>query len=301
MQVANKLRQTMLFIPGNNPKMINNANIHKVDTLIFDLEDSIAVTEKDTARHLVAEALKSIKFTAERAVRINHISTPYGWEDLRVILQAKPDLIRLPKAETADEIREIDSFISKVEFECGFEPGSIKMMGAVETPLGLHNAYEIATASSRMVAIAIGGEDFIANLKTQRTTHGMELFVARSQLVLAARRAGIQVIDTVFSNIKDEEGFRREVSLIKDLGFDGKSIIHPSQIKVVKEVFTPTEEQIARSIKILLAYKDALERKLGVIAVDGRMIDGPIVDRARRIVDEAKAAGIMIPKEVTNL
>lgn len=202
MNTPQKLRQVMMFMPGNRPNLINNININKVDSVILDLEDAVAVTEKDAARIHVAEALKALKLVPEVAVRINHISTPYGWDDLACVLPSKPDLIRLPKAETADEIREISAFIDKVEAECGFEHGSIKMMGAIETPLGLSNAYEMCVASPRMVAMALGGEDFIANLKTNRTQHGMELFLARSQIVLAARRAGIQAIDTVMRILK---------------------------------------------------------------------------------------------------
>lgn len=301
MTMPQKLRQVMMFMPGNRPNLINNANITKVDTVIFDLEDAVAVTEKDAARLHVAEALKAIKFVPEIAVRINHISTPYGWDDLACVLPSKPDLIRLPKAETADEIKEISAFIDKVEQECGFEPGCIKMMGAIETPLGLSNAYEMCVASPRMIAMALGGEDFIANLKTQRTLHGMELFFARSQIVLAARRAGIQAIDTVFSNINDPEGFRKEVEFIRDLGFDGKSIIHPSQVAIVRETFTPTADMVAKSVRILQAYKNAVENNLGVFVVDGRMVDGPIIDRARRVVEQAQIAGMTVPKEVVGI
>lgn len=296
-----KLRQVMMFMPGNKPNMLNNANINRVDTLIFDLEDAIAVTEKDSARIHVANALRTLKFVPEVAVRINHISTPYGWDDLATVLPAKPNLIRLPKAETAEEIKEISAYIDKVEKECGFANGTIKMMGAIETPLGLSNAYEMCIASPRMVAMALGGEDFIANLKTQRTAHGMELFVARSQIVFAARRAGIQAIDTVFANINDMEGFRREVEFIRDLGFDGKSIIHPSQIPVVREVFTPNADLVAKSARILLAYKEALDNNLGVFVVDGRMVDGPIIDRARRVIEQAQIAGMQVPQEVIGL
>lgn len=296
-----KLRQVMMFMPGNRPNLLNNANINRVDTLIFDLEDAIAVTEKDAARIHVANALRTLKFIPEVAVRINHISTPYGWDDMATVLPAKPDLIRLPKAETAEEIQEISNYIDKVEKECGFKHGSIKMMGAIETPLGLSNAYEMCVASPRMVAMALGGEDFIANLKTQRTAHGMELFVARSQIVLAARRAGIQAIDTVFADINNMEGFRREVEFIRDLGFDGKSIIHPSQIPVVREVFTPNADLVAKSARILLAYKEAIDNNLGVFVVDGRMVDGPIIDRARRVIEQAQIAGMSVPQEVIGL
>lgn len=284
-----KLRRAMMFMPGNNPAMLQNAGIYGADTVIFDLEDAVAVSEKDAARHLVHNAIKYLKYPCEVAVRINHIQTPFGLEDLRVVLPAKPDLIRLPKAETADDIRVIDEIITKVEEKQNFEPGCIRMMAAIETAKGLMNAYEIATASPRMVALAIGGEDFIADLKTSRSKEGWELFVARSQLVLAARAAGVAVIDSVFTNVNDEETFIAETRMIKGLGFDGKSVINPRQIRLVQEIFTPTEKEIQQAERVLAAYKDALERNTGVIALDGKMIDTPIVARAERVLAYAAA------------
>lgn len=282
-----------MFVPGNNPGMVQNAGIYGADTIIFDLEDSVAVTEKDAARHLVHSALTAIKYPCEVAIRINHIQTPYGRDDLAVILAAKPDLIRLPKAETADDIRAVDEIITAAETAHGFAPGSIKMMAAIETAKGLLAAYEIATASPRMVAIAIGGEDFIADLKTTRSKSGIELQAARSQLVLAARAAGIQAIDTVFSDVNDEEGFIAETEMVKQLGFDGKSVINPRQIKLANKVFTPSLPEIEKAKRVLAAYEDALARKSGVIALDGKMIDAPIVARAQRTLAYAAAAGVI--------
>jgi citrate lyase subunit beta/citryl-CoA lyase len=284
-----KLRRAMMFMPGNNPAMLQNAGLYGADTVIFDLEDAVAVSEKDAARHLVHNAIRYLKFPCEVAVRINHIQTPYGAEDLNVVLAAKPDLIRLPKAETAEDIRIIDEIITKAEQDYGFVAGSISMMAAIETAKGLMNAYEIATASPRMVALAIGGEDFVADLKTTRSKDGRELFAARSQLLLAARAAGIQAIDTVFADINDEETFIAETRMIKELGFDGKSVINPRQIRLVHQIFTPTEQEIARAERILAAYKEAVERNSGVIALDGKMIDTPIVVRAERVLAYAAA------------
>lgn len=287
-----KLRRAMMFMPGNNPAMLQSAGIYGADTVIFDLEDAVAVTEKDAARHLVHNAIKTFRYPCEVAVRINHIQTPFGLKDLEVVLPAKPDLIRLPKAETAADIQEIDRIITKAETECGFAAGSIRMMAAIETAKGLMNAYQIATASPRMVALAIGGEDFIADLRTTRSKEGHELFVARSQLVLAARAAGLMVIDSVFANVNDEETFIAETKMIKQLGFDGKSVINPRQIRVVQEIFTPSEKEITQARRILRAYQEALDRKSGVIALDGKMIDTPIVNRAERVLAYAAAAGI---------
>lgn len=283
------LRRAMMFMPGNNPAMLQNAGIYGADTVIFDLEDAVAISEKDAARHLVYSAIKHLKYPCEVAIRINHIQTPYGLEDLKVVLPAKPDLIRLPKAETAQDIRDVDEIITKAETENGFAPGSIKMMAAIETAKGLMQAYEIATASPRMVALAIGGEDFVADLKTTRSKEGTELFAARSHLLLAARAAGINAIDTVFSNVNDEETFIAETKLIKQMGFDGKSVINPRQVRMVHEIFTPTEKEIMQAERIIAAYKDALERNSGVISLDGKMIDTPIVIRAERVLAYAAA------------
>lgn len=287
-----KLRRTMMFVPGNNPGMLQNAGIYGADTIIMDVEDAVSVGEKDSARHLVAEAIRTISYPCEVAVRINHISTPYGRTDLEVILPSHPDLIRLPMAQSADEIKEIDSIITAAEKKYGFEPGSINMMAAIETPKGLLQAQAIAEASPRMVAIAIGAEDFVANLKTNRSKDGSELVVARGLLVLAARAAGVQVIDTVFSDVNDDETFIAEVKRIKQLGFDGKSVINPRQIVLVHDIFAPSEKEIEKSKRILLAYEEALAKKSGVISLDGKMIDAPIVARAERVLAYAEATGV---------
>lgn len=288
----NTMRRSMMFVPGNQPGMLQNAGIYGADTVIFDVEDSVALTEKDAARNLVRNAIESIQYPCEVAVRINHIETPFGLADLQAILPAKPDLIRLPKAETADDIRQVDQLIAEAEQQQGFAPGSIKLMAAIETAKGILNAYDIVTASSRMVAIAIGGEDFVADLRTSRTRDGKELFAARSQLVLAGRAAGIHVVDSVFANVDDEEGFIAETQLIKELGFDGKSVINPRQIKLVHQVFAPSPAEVERARRVIAAYEEALAKKSGVIALDGKMIDTPVVVRAQRILDYAAAVGM---------
>lgn len=287
-----KLRRTMMFVPGNNPAMLQNAGIYGADAIIMDLEDSVAITEKDVARHLVQSALKNIKYPCDVAIRINHISTPFGRRDLEVVLAGKPNLIRLPMAQEAGEIQEIDSIVTAAEKKYGYEPGSIKIMAAIETAKGLLNAYAIATASPRMVAIAIGAEDFVANLKTNRTKGGHELAVARGQLILAARAAGIDAIDTVFSDVNDEETFIAEVTMIKQMGFDGKSVINPRQIRLIHSIFAPTAKEIDHAERVLAAYQEALAKKSGVISLDGKMIDGPIVVRAERTLAYAVAAGV---------
>lgn len=288
--MANRIRRTMMFMPGNKPKMLNNGATYGANCLILDLEDAIAVTQKDAARNLVAFALCELDFPCEIAIRPNHLSTPYGLDDLKVVLPAKPDIIRLPKVESAEEIKFVSDMIDQVEVKEGFVPGTIQMMAAIETVKGMRQAYQIATASPRMVGLAIGGEDYITDLQTHRTEHGIELFFARSQLLAAAREAGIQAIDTVYSNVKNMEGFREEVIRIKEMGFDGKSVVHPSQIAVVNEIFTPGDDEIRHALKVVKASADAAARGVGVITVNGKMIDGPLITRAERIIAQAEAS-----------
>lgn len=298
--VSARLRRTMMFVPGNSPKMINNADLYGADTIMFDVEDSIFVSQKDAARLMVKYALQTLPFNCETAVRINHVTqTPFGIDDLTAILPSKPDLIRLPKTESVDEVRLVVKMIEEVEQREGFPTGSINIICAIESVKGLYEARAIAK-EPRVIAIALGGEDFIADLRTQRTQRGIEFYHARSEILMAARDAGIQAIDTVYADVGNLEGFRQEVTDIKDMGFDGKSVVHPSQIGIVHEIYTPTEKQIAHAVKVLASYKDAVENNKGVLAVDGKMIDGPIVVRAERIVAQAKAAGILAEEGYEN-
>ena len=293
----NTLSRSMMFVPGNNPKMINSADIYGADSLMFDIEDSIPVTEKDTARILVAEALKSMKFHAETVVRINHpTQTPFGYDDMDVIIPAKPDLIRLPKTESVEEVEIVADRIAQIEREKGWPEGTINIIVAIESVKGLYNVREICHGP-RVVAIALGAEDYRADLRTGKSKPAVELYFARASILHAAREAGIRCIDTVFSDVKDTEGFREEVEFIKALGFDGKSCIHPRQIDIIHEVYTPSEKEIEYSVKVLNSYAEAKRKNLGVIAVEGKMIDGPIVVRAQRIINAARAAGIKVEVE----
>lgn len=293
-----KLRRTMMYVTGNNPANVMDAHLYGSDSIMFDLEDSVSIKEKDSARFLVYNALKTMDYGGvETVVRINGLDTPFGRADLEAMVRAKPDIIRLPKAEKAEDVIEVDNIISEIEKNIGMEVGTTKMMAAVESPLGVINAYDIAKASKRLVAIAIGAEDFVTNMKTTRSPEGVELLLARSQLVLAARAAGIYALDTVYSNIKNDEGFIDEVKLIKQLGFDGKSVIHPRQIGLTHKIYTPTEKEINNAMRVVDAINEAEEKGSGVIALDGKMIDGPIVDRAYRVLELAKAAGVYMEDE----
>jgi len=295
--MSDSLRRAMLFAPGNNPSLLQNAGIYGADSLIFDLEDAVSVHEKDSARLLVRNVLRTIKFPCEVGVRINHISTPWGYDDLEAVLSAKPDFIRLPKCEDAEEMKRIDAIVTKAEKQHGFPEGSIRLMAAIESPRGLRNAYSIAVSTPRMMALAIGGEDFTTALGTTKTKDGTELLVARSMIVFAAREAGISPIDSVYSDLNDEETFIKETRLAKQLGFDGKSCVHPRQIELVHQVYTPSLKEIEQAKRILAGYREAMQRKLGVVSVDGKMIDLPMITRAERILAQASAAGLIAVKE----
>lgn len=293
-----RLRRTMMFVPGNNPGMMADAHIYGPDSIMLDLEDSVSMHEKDTARLLVYNALKTIDYgDTEIVVRINPLNTPYGKKDIEAVVKAGVHVVRMPKTETADEVREVEAEIEKVEREIG-AVGRTRIMAAIESALGVVNAYDIATSSPRMMGIALGAEDYCANLKTQRSKEGDELRLARETIVVAARAAGIDALDTVYSNLNDMETFRREVEYIKTLGFDGKSIINPRQIEVVNEVFTPTEKDIEKAKAIVAAIKEAEKKGSGVIALNGKMIDRPVVIRAERTITLAKAAGLLTEEEI---
>ncbi|MBR5634582.1 MAG: citrate (pro-3S)-lyase subunit beta [Prevotella sp.] len=298
-----RLRRTMMFVPGNNPGMMQDAFIYSPDSIMLDLEDSVTMAEKDAARLLVYNALKTIDYgTTEMVVRINPLNTPYGKKDVEAMVKAGVDVIRMPKTETADEVREVEAEILKWEEKLGCV-GRTKIMAAIESALGIVNAYPIAVASKRMMGIALGAEDYCANLKTQRTqgdnpNFGLELLLARQTIVVAARAAGIDALDTVYSNLDDMETFRKEVELIKTLGFDGKSIINPRQIEIVNEVFAPKQKDIEKALKIIAAIKEAEKKGSGVIAVNGKMVDRPVVIRAERTINLAIASGVIKKEDI---
>lgn len=288
-----RLRRTMMFVPGNNPGMIKDAYLYGADSLMFDLEDSVKITEKDAARFLVYNALKTVDYgDAEKVVRVNPLNTDFGKADVEAMVKAGVNIIRLPKSETAMDIIDMDNYITECEKKYGREIGSTGMMAAIESALGIVNAYSIAKASKRLIGIALGAEDYVTDLKTRRTSSGVELFAARAQIVIAARAAGIAALDTVFSNINDMDGFRKETQLIKDMGFDGKSVINPKQIAPVVEIFTPSRKEIDNADDIVNALKNAEEKGLGVVSLNGKMVDKPVVIRAKHTIELAKAAGV---------
>ena len=276
------MRRTMLYLPGNNPNMLTRGYLFGSDGIILDLEDAVAMVEKDTARILVSKYLQQGEFgDCYGSVRINGIDTEYWKDDLAAIVPNKRlDGIRVPKVEDENTVKIIDEELSRLEEQNGLPVGKLSLHCLLETAHGIWNAYEIAKASPRIEAIIPGGEDLRADLKTNRSDDSTELEWARRMLVFAARAAGVEPLDTVFARITDDEGLRKETEFIKQLGFSGNSIIHPNQIKIIHDIFTPTEQEIAKAQKIIAAAKEAAARGQGAVTVDGKMVDIPVVKRA---------------------
>jgi len=282
-----RLRRSRLYLPGNEPKFYPNAGLHEPDGIILDLEDSVAPAEKDAAQLIVRNALRTINFYgSERMVRINQL--PRGLDDLKYVVPHNVHVILIPKCERADDVKQVEEEVKRLKKENRVKR-EIYFMPIIESALGIVNAYEIASASKNNCALAIGLEDYTADIGTQRTNEGTESFVARSQLVIAAKAAGIQAIDTVFSDVNDMDGLRESVIEAKSLGFEGKGCIHPRQIKVVHEAFAPTEAEIEKAEKIVAAFKEAKKKGLGVVSIGSKMIDAPVVKRAEKVLETVKA------------
>lgn len=293
-----RLRRTMMFVPGSNAGMMRDATLYGADSIMFDLEDSVSLNEKDSARTLVHFALKTFDYSSvETVVRINGLDT-VGKLDIEAMVLAGINVIRLPKTENAQDIIDVEAEIKKVEEEHDIEIGTTRMMAAIESPGGTLNARDIAHASNRLVGIALGAEDYVTSMKTTRSPEGVELIFARSMILHAARESGIAAIDTVYSDVDNEEGLRAEVEHIKQLGFDGKSVINPRQIPVVNDIYAPTAEEIQNAKEVIWAIEEAESKGSGVIALDGQMIDKPIVERAERVIAMAKAANLISKEEI---
>ncbi|CAM2789163.1 citrate (pro-3S)-lyase subunit beta [Actinobacillus equuli] len=290
MSQKNKLRRSMLFVPGSNAAMISNTFIYKPDSIMFDLEDAVALKEKDSARILVAHALQHPLYQEiETVVRVNPLDSEFGLADLNAVVRAGVDVVRMPKTETAQDVIDMDHVITEIEKACGREVGSTLMLAAIESPLGITQANQIATASNRLIGIALGAEDYVRNLKTERSPEGIELLFARCSILQAARAAGIQAFDTVYSNANNEEGFLAEAALIKQLGFDGKSLVNPRQIELLHNLFAPTQKDVDQAQRIIEAAQEAERNGLGVVSLNGKMIDAPIIDRAKLVLERAKS------------
>ncbi len=277
-----RLRRSRLYLPGNEPKFFLNAGLHKPDGIILDLEDSVSLSEKSSARLIARNALRSIDFYgSERMVRINQL--PNGLADLKFIVPHNVHVILIPKCESAQQVIDVENEVNLLKKEYKIK-NDIYFMPIIESGLGIIKAYEIASASKNNCAITIGLEDYTADIGTQRTLDGRESFFARSMIVNAAKAAGIQAIDTVFSDVSDMEGLRQSILEAKSLGFEGKGCIHPRQVQVVHEGFAPGKDEIDKAKKIVLAFEEAEKKGLGVVSLGSKMIDAPIVKRAHRVI-----------------
>lgn len=297
-----RMRRSRLYLPGNEPKHLLNASLHKPDAIILDLEDAVAPPEKDAARLLVRNALRVVDFChCERMVRINQGGQ--GLADVEAVVPQNVHVILIPKVETAEQVKAVDARAERVRRLAGLERPCF-LMPIIESALGCFNALAIATASPNVVALTIGLEDYTADLGAQRTLEGRESLWARQVVVNAARAAGVTPIDTVFSDLSDMEGLRQAVLEAKGLGFEGKGCVHPRQIPVVHEGFAPSPEEVERARRIVLAYEDAERDGLGVVALDSKMVDPPVVKRALRTVRLAESLALlpadwrMLPEEV---
>lgn len=288
-----KLRRSMLFMPGNNPGMLQSAGILGADSIILDLEDAVSLTEKDSARILVREAIKHVDYDGvEVVVRINPLSTPYADEDIEIIGRVKPDALMVPKA-TEEELEEIHRRLDRIEVEEGFENQSIKLIPIVESAYGVENVYSIIKASSRVVAVLLGGEDLTSDMGIKRSKAGEEIFYARNRVAVACKAMRVDSIDTPFTDTNDYEGLKKDITLAKSLGMTGKSSINPRQIDTIHEVYAPTEGEILHAQRVLAAKEEAEREGKGVFSLDGKMVDAPVINRAKNIVALSEKLGLI--------
>lgn len=288
-----KLRRTMLFMPGNNPGMLQNAGILGADSIILDLEDAVSLSEKDSARILVRNAIKSINFyDSEVVVRINPMSTEYSEEDIREIAVVKPDAFLVAKA-TEEDIVKVDEAISQIERKMGFEAGCIKLIPLIETAYGLENVYNIIKSSNRNIGVLLGAEDLTADLGIKRTKVGEEIFYARSKVAAACKALKVDAIDTPFTDLNDIDSFKKDIEKAKSIGMTGKAAINPRQIDTIHEIFAPTEEEVVYAKRVMEAMEDAKREGKGVFSLDGKMVDAPILARANTILSKAKLMGLL--------
>lgn len=290
----NRLRRSLLYVPGNMPSMLQNIPLFECDAVIIDLEDAVPLAEKDAARLLVRRFLEGWQDrNKEVLVRINPLDTPFAVADLRAVLPARPDGIRLPKADTPEVVEKLDTTLTEFEEELGLEIGTFGILPSIESALGVLEAVKVARTSKRIFGLAFGAEDYTASMEIERTKGGEELFNARMRVLWAAKASGIQAIDTIFADVADMDGLRAETELVKRLGYTGKSLVNPRQIDVVHEVFAPRREEIEYALLVIDAIRRARAMGTGVIALRGRMVDAPVVKRAARVLRTAFALGLV--------
>ncbi|MDR3299572.1 MAG: CoA ester lyase [Candidatus Accumulibacter sp.] len=299
-----QLRRTLLFVPGNMPSMLQNIPLFKCDSVIIDLEDGVNHAEKDAARNLVRRFLESWKErNKEVLVRINPLYTKWGHDDLRAILPQMPDAIRFPMCETPELALELDAELSKYENANGLKAGHFGILPSIETVKSVLNAYAIATSTKRIFGLAFGAEDYTASMGIARTNSGEDLVHPRMMVVMAAKAAGLQAIDSIFADVNDMDALRAETALVKRLGYTGKCLVNPRQIDVIHEVFAPKPEEIDYAQEVVEAIKQAQEMGTGVISLRGKMVDAPVVKRALSTLRIAFAQGLVdtpVDEEILN-
>jgi len=287
------LRRSMLFMPGNNPGMLQTAEVFGSDSVILDLEDAVSLGEKDAARILIKGALKTFDYgTTEVVIRINPFSTPYALEDIDVMARLKPNAILLPKA-TPEDMKKLDEMLAVIEEEEGFEKESIRIHALVETTYGVETVYETLQMSNRIESVCLGGEDLAADLGVARTKDSEELFYARTKVVNACRASKIDAIDTPFTDTNDEEGLLADTIHAKKLGFTGKLSINPRQINTIHKIYSPTADEITWANRVMYAKDEAEKEGLGVFSLDGKMIDAPVITRAVNTLNIARVIGLI--------
>ena len=287
-----KKRRSMLYIPGNNPAMIQQGGVYGADSILLDLEDAVALNQKDAARDLVSSLMPTVDFyEAEVCVRVNHLNTPFGLADLEAIVPLQPSAIRYPKAESVEEVAELLSIIEKIEKKHQLPHTNMTLHAMIETAKGVQNVFEIASKFDRLDALTIGGQDLTADMNIVYTRDGAGIDFARKHIVMAAKANHLDVIDTVFPDVNDEDGLREETEYSKKIGFTGKAVINPRQIDIIHEVFSPSEEEIRKAYRIVKEFKKNKSEGVGVFAIDGKMIDAPVVTRAEYIL---KIAGVEV-------
>lgn len=288
-----RLRRTMMFLNAQKPGLIKDPYIYQPDSIMLDLEDAVAENQKDAARFSLYHALKEIDYRGcERVVRINGLDTPYWREDIRCAVAGGCDAIRIPKTEKAYDVQIVEKVIEDAEEEFGVPVGKTLIMAAIESARGVMRSLDICESSERLFGIALSGGDYTKDLQTHITGTGLELMGARQHMIIAARAAGVQCFDTVYTDLDNMEGFRKDVETIHLMGFDGKSIINPRQISIVHEIFTPSQKDIIFAEKVVKEINTKKALGIGVFTVDGKMIDIAFYDGAKRVIDLAKAAGV---------
>lgn len=289
-----RLRRTMMFLNAQRAGLVKDAYVYKPDSIIFDLEDAVAENQKDSARISLYNTLKYADYKGiERVVRINGIDSPYWKEDVRAAVAGKCDCIRIPKCEHVQDVLTVENAVAAAEAEFGLETGSTLLMTAIETPLGVFNSLELVKSSPRIMGLSFGAGDYVRTMRTTRSPEGIELLGARAHLVMAARAAGVMCFDTVYyADVDNLEGLEKETRLIKQMGFDGKSVINPKQIEIIHKVFEPTSGEIDKAERIIRALEANAESGVGVFTVGQEMVDIAMLEGAKRVIELAKASGI---------